>query len=257
MRRAILTCLCALGAVAAAPASLTPSVLGAEVPGPRDATARTVSCHASPIALRRSLTVLGVMNNLTEGDRLQMRFDLYQRRRGSLFYRRIGGPELGLATWITASPGTDVFRVRKPIQNLAVPASYYVRISYRWLNDAGRVYARTSRRTALCVQPDVRPDLRFGAVDFQRVGSDSASYSFVVRNDGRSGAGEFTVVVAVNGATQPPVTVAGLPAGARRELSVVGPRCRGGTLALTVDPGNQVDEVSERNNIRTLACVGL
>jgi hypothetical protein len=256
MRRALLTCLCALGA-GAATAALTPVSLGAESPDPRDAAARTVSCHASPVALRRSLTVLGVVHALSEDDRLQMRFDLYQRRPGSLLYRRIGGPELGLSTWITASAGTDVFRVRKPIQNLAAPATYFVRVSYRWLNDAGRVYARTSRRTTLCVQPDLRPDLRFGAVDFQRVGSDSASYSFVVRNDGRSGAGAFDVVLAVNGASQPPVTVSGLAAGARRELSIVGPRCRGGTLALAVDPGSQVDEVSERNNTRTLACVDL
>jgi hypothetical protein len=249
MRRALLTSLSALAVAVAMPATLTPSALGA----PGDARARLASCHRHPAQLMRSLTVDSTMQSLREGDRLQMRFYLFRRWPTSLVYRRLRGP--GLGSWTTASRGTDVYRVRKPIQNLPAPAFYYVVVSYRWLDDDGAVLARTARRTGVCFQPDLRPDLRLGLFDVRPLNGESARYSIVVRNDGRTATRDFDVLLSVNGDSQPAVTMAGLAAGARREVVIVGPRCRSGTVSLRVDPDDRVDEAGERNNTRTVACI--
>jgi subtilase family serine protease len=117
--------------------------------------------------------------------------------------------------------------------------------------------ATARRLTLACVQPDPRPDLRVRSVDVIP-GEDpgSRTYLVTVRNAGRSPAADFDVVLAVDGAPRPPVTVAGLAAGAAKTVSIAGPRCGvGGSLLVTVDPDDRVDESLEGNDQRTFPCL--
>src|SRR5918998_1194953 len=57
--------------------------------------------------------------------------------------RLVAGP--GLGTWNAATPGVQRYRFRKPIQNLPAPATYFVRVMYRWKDAGGRTFARTIR----------------------------------------------------------------------------------------------------------------
>jgi hypothetical protein len=255
MRRLVLTSLAAACVLLVMPAALTPSALGANALTRSDARARLVTCRPALNPLARALTVDSVMRSLQDGDHMQMRFDLYQRRAGARRYRRLGGP--GLGTWNSATPGVDRFRFRKPIQNLPAPATYFVKVSYRWFNGAGRIIARTTRNTIPCLQPDLRPDLRVaGLAGVRRAAGNRLVYRVIVRNAGRSAAGPFDIVAKVGGgAPEPPVTVLTLAAGAQRVVEVTGPRCQpGGPASMALDPDDRVDESNERNNERTLIC---
>src|SRR5687768_4228936 len=115
-------------------------VLSGGGPGPTDASLRLVSCRTGLELTGPSLTVDSAMRSLRAGDRMAMRFELWQRPRGALRFRRLAGP--GLGTWNTATPGVQRFRFRKPIQNLPAPALYFVRVRYRWSDADGTVFGR-------------------------------------------------------------------------------------------------------------------
>jgi len=250
-RRVSLLCTAAVSAALVAPASLIPSAAGA--PGLRDASVRVVACRADAAQAGRFLTVEGAMRSLAAGDRLRMRFELQRRARGQLRFVRVGGP--GLSTYSEAARGVTRYRYRRKIENLPAPAQYRVVVSFRWLNAAGRVTARTVRTSAVCVQPDLRPDLRVGIlIGRERVGPERTSYTLTVMNAGRSAARDFDLVLSVGGVAQPAQTVENLAAGERRLITVTGPRCTGTGLAVTLDSDDRVDEALEGNNTRSAAC---
>jgi CARDB len=221
-------------------------------PGARDARARLIACHAAPARADRYLVVEGTMRSLQSNDTMQLRFDLF-RKRGSSSFARVDGP--GLGVWNKASAGVARYKFRTKIENLPAPGRYRVTVRYRWLS-SGKRFASTARLTPVCVQPDQRPDLRIAGVTATKgTSKQTATYHVTVRNTGRNAAGPFGVALTVDGTTQPTDPVAGLAAGARRIVDIVAPRCAsGGSLAVSVDPDNTVDESDETNNQRSIAC---
>ena len=229
-----------------------PAPAGADVP-PLAARARLVACHTGADPAARYLTAEAAMHSLSSGDRMQLRFDL-QRRDGTAAFVRVPGP--GLGSWNTANPGVARFRFRKTIANLPVGWTYRVVVRYRWLDRAGNVSARTVRHTAACGQPDPRPELWADSVSVDPGPTPGTrTYLVLVRNTGHSPAADFDVQLTVAGATQTPTPVAGLPAGGRQRVAIVGPRCSSGDpLQVAVDPDDRVDEAIERNDVRTFPC---
>ena len=254
MRRLATTALAAACVALAAPAALTPSALGAKVPKLTDARARLVACKSALDQASRSLTVDASMRSLMENDRMQMRFDLYSRAPGKLRSQRLAGP--GLGSWNPATPGVDRFRFRKPIQNLPAPAIYFVKVAFRWLDADGVRYARTSRLTATCFQPDRRPDLRIASFARPvRAGAGDFVYRVILRNAGRTTSRDFDAVLTVGGLPRPAVNVTPMAPGERRVLDLHGPRCEPGAVArVELDPDNRVDEADETHNSRSFTC---
>ncbi|MDQ4040502.1 MAG: hypothetical protein M3141_01975 [Actinomycetota bacterium] len=251
MRRFAVTVAAGAAALALSAASDS-SVAGA--PAREDARVRLLSCRAGIDPLARSLTVDSAMQSLRDSDRMQMRFDLYGRRPGGRRFRRVAGP--GLGTWNSATPGVARFRFRKPIQNLPAPASYFVRVIYRWKDESGDVFARTVRATRLCRLPDLRADLHVALVGMpRRLGANLFAYPVVVHNAGRGASGDFDAAVTIGEAPQPARSVAGLAPDERRAVELTGARCPSGTPAsVQLDPDNRVDESDERNNVRSFTC---
>jgi hypothetical protein len=246
MHRAWLTVLATL-AVAA------PAVAAAATAPPDAARVRLVACHTGADPTARALTVDASMRALAGATRMQLRFDLYRQRAGRLL--AVGGP--GLGTWNGATPGVARLRFRKTIANLPAPGVYRVLVRYRWLDGDGAAVAIARHLSVPCAQPDPRPDLRVRSVD-ATPGPDPSrrNYLVTVRNAGRSPAADFDVLLAVDGAPRPAVTVAGLAAGAAKTVSIEGPRCGvGGSLLVTVDPDDRVDESVEGNDQRTFPCI--
>lgn len=244
---AVLVCALAVPAGAGA-------VAAGDVPARGDARVRLVSCHGGLDPLGRSLTVDSTMRSLRDGNRMYMRFDLFQRLSSTQRFRRLPGP--GLGTWNAATPGVQRFRFRKPIQNLPAPATYYVRVLYRWKDEAGRTFASTSRSTGRCRQPDVRPDLRVASVGSSRqLGPGLFAYPVVVHNAGRGLSRDFDAVLTIGETPQPARTLTGLLPGERRTVELTGTRCRPGAIAtVQLDPDNRVEESGERNNVRSFPC---
>jgi hypothetical protein len=211
--------------------------------------AQVESCTTSVLPAGRVVSFVGSMPALTGGERMQMRFDLERSAPGAP-WRRLRGVE-GFGTWDTAAPRRAGFVFHKRVDGLVVPASYRASVRFRWLDADGRVVRRARRRTAVCEQPDLRPNLVPGpltAIFDGRPGL--ALYTIVVRNTGRTDAGRFSV--RVGGAT---TEVAGVDAGSQRTVLVLSPICLAGTSTIVeVDPFRQVDESRERGNVVARRC---
>jgi hypothetical protein len=250
MRRVALTSLVAC-VLAVLPGAFA---LGAKAPQRADARARLTACKPSLDQASRSLTVDASMRSLQKGDRMQLRFELFRKAQGSRRFRKLAGP--GLGTWNPATLGVDRFRFRKPIQNLPAASTYYVKVTYRWLDEQNVAYARTVRLTGLCFQPDLRPDLSVAAfTGTRRLGPGQFAYTVILRNTGRTASRDFDAVLTVGGLPRPAVNVLGLAPGERRAVDLTGPRCESGATArVELDPDNRVNESKETNNSRSTTC---
>jgi subtilase family serine protease len=129
-------------------------------------------------------------------------------------------------------------------------------VHFRWYGKGGRLLRSAMRTSAICKQPDQRPDLRAGALDAARGPLlDQATYELDVRNDGRTAATGFDVVLTVGGAEQPPEHVAGLAPAATAAVTFVGPLCApGSTLRFELDAEDAVEESSEADDVVERAC---
>src|SRR5256885_11667179 len=181
VRRLILLTCAGLLALSAAAQSASP---------PR-ASAQLDRCHPSLDAAQRYASFSGTMRSLRAGqDRMEMRFDLFRRARGSLVFKRVPAP--GLGVWNRANPGVGRFRFRQKVENLSAPAAYRAVVSFRWIGADGRVFARAQHVTLACSQP--LPDLRI--VDITRpVGT--GTYPGTVRNARGLAARGFDVSLSV------------------------------------------------------------
>src|SRR5256885_8130343 len=182
VRRLILLTCAGLLALSAAAQSASP---------PR-ASAQLDRCHPSLDAAQRYASFSGTMRSLRAGqDRMEMRFDLFRRARGSLVFKRVPAP--GLGVWNRANPGVGRFRFRQKVENLSAPAAYRAVVSFRWIGADGRVFARAHHVTLACSQPDLRPDLRVVGIVH------AGTYLVTVRNAGGSAARGFDVSFRVGG----------------------------------------------------------
>jgi hypothetical protein len=221
----------------------------AEVP---PLSAALEDCATSALPAQRVAAFVGSMPALSGAVRMQMRFDLQRRRPGEKLWHRVPAVE-GFGVWETALPGRAGFVYHKRVDGLQVPAAYRATVSFRWYRSDRTLARRARRRTAPCSQPDLRPDLQAGDV---RAVLDArpafAIYTVVVRNDGRSPAGPFTVRVA-GGVSEVP----SLAAGGKVEVAVLAPACVAGTLVrAVVDADRRVDEADERNALRRACPLG-
>jgi hypothetical protein len=245
VRRAALTALLAAFA-AAIPA-------GAQAPVfPLPLKAKLTDCHTGPLLSDRFAVFVGQMPALQGTRRMWMRFDLYERTSAGR-WKRLSVPKFG--SWQKSLPGKPGFIYEKRVDQLQAPAAYRAQIRFRWYDKHGRLQRRSRRTTRTCSEPDPRPDLAVGTVTATDAGAGRLRYLIRVRNDGRSDVGPFDTVLTVDGAAQPPATVAGLPAGGATNVAVVAPRCAPGSrIQIALDPAATIDESRESNNSVSRAC---
>jgi hypothetical protein len=235
-----------LAALLAAPASAA-----AQAPtAPPPLAASVEICTTNALPAGRVVSFVGSMPTITGAERMQMRFDLERLAARDGQWRRVNGVT-GFGGWESADPGRAGFVFHKRVDGLQVAASYRAVVRFRWQDAGGTVVRRARRRTAACVQPDVRSNLvpgRLTAVFDARPGL--AIYSLVVRNTGRTAAGRFSV--RIGGAV---TTIGGLRPQEQRTVVVVSPVCLAGTTILAeVDADQNVDESRERDNEAPRTC---
>jgi hypothetical protein len=209
-------------------------------------SAQIETCQTSPLPARRIASFVGSMPAIDGAVRMQMRFELQRRRPYERRWRPLRGVQ-GFGVWETAMADRAGFVFHKRVDGLRVPASYRARVRFRWSRSDGAVVRRAHRTTPACGQPDLRPDLAPGRL---RAVLDArpafAVYTLVVRNEGRSAAGPFTVRIA--GAAS---EVAELAAGSEVEVPVVAVACApGSTVLAIVDSDHRIAESDERNGLR-------
>jgi len=214
--------------------------------------AKLTDCHTGPLVTDRFAVFVGQMPALQGTRRMWMRFDLYERS-ASGRWQHVTVPKFG--TWQKSLPGKPGFIYEKRVDQLQAPAAYRAQVRFRWYDAHGRLQRQARRTTHTCHEPDPRPDLAVGVVTATDAGAGKLRYLIRVRNDGRSDVGSFDTVLSVDGAAQPPATVAGLPAGGATKVAVVAPRCTPGSrIQIALDPAATIDEAYESNNAVSRAC---
>jgi hypothetical protein len=227
------------------------------------AGARLLSCRHSPAIEQRTAVVGTWMRPLPTAGHLALRVNLYQRTPGTRWTLRSDVP--GLGTWTTPSdpllgtrPG-DVFKYRQAVGHLVVPASYRFQVTFRWLGADGADVQEASVTTAICRQPDQRPDLVVDSVDATPLRSGLVRYAILLGNEGRSPVAHASLAATFPGDAVPGLHLrsAGrvLPGGSTL-VTFVGPGCSAGEqpASFAADPSNAVDEVDEANNELAASC---
>lgn len=227
------------------------------------AGARLVACHRSPSIDQRVAVVGTWMRPIPGGRRLAVRIDLWERTPGARWTLRSDVP--GLGGWTTPSDAGlgsragDVFKYRQAVGRLEVPAAYRFRVTFHWLDAGGAVVREATRATAVCRQPDLRPDLVLLGATALPARDGLVRYVLRVANEGRSAVARAAIAATFPGDAIPGQhvrAVRSLAAGATAVVRFVGPGCAaGGTPAsFLADPANAVDEASEANNALSAAC---
>lgn len=249
--------------VAAAVASLgAVGAVSVEAAAPRARLHGLVCQHAlDPPA--RAVSVWAVMRPVSGTRKLQLRFQLLTKTKAAPVFSDVIGGDLG--TWIAPKDPTlgqragDVWNLQKEVADLAAPAVYRFRVSFRWLGVQAHVLATAVRLSATCSQPELRPDLFVESFTGQPIQGHSNENRYIVTigNDGATAAGPFEVLFAPGGAA--PVTTKQVPglarAPARIARAFLGPACNSTSPpTVTVDPLDQVDDFNRANNTATAVC---
>jgi hypothetical protein len=216
--------------------------------------ARLTDCHRGLGASDRFAVFVGQMPALKGTKRMSMRFDLFELTPGGGdTWQKVVVPKFGI--WQKSLAGKPGFIYEKRVDQLQAPASYRAEIRYRWYDANGKLQRQAHRTTPTCREPDPRPDLAVGKIEAVPAGKGLLRYAVAVRNDGRSDAGPFDLVLSVDGAAQPPTTVAGLPADGQTKVAVVAPTCAPGSqIQVALDPSGTIDEANETNDAVSRLC---
>jgi hypothetical protein len=250
MRRTLLL----LSLLASAAALAAPAAAGT-LQGERPPLAATLAaCAAGATPDERFAVFTGSMPAIRGTQRMAMRFTLLLRSSADAPWEVVRAR--GFGRWERSDPGRAGFVYTKRVERLLQGRSYRVIVRYRWYGARGALQRTRVRRSPVCRQPDQRPDLEVDSVAVAD-GPEPGTYRYAVGifNAGRSAAGPFDVGAA--GLERDVVRpVAGVPAGERATVELVGPRCEEGeTVTFRLDARGTVDEADERDNGFRWRCV--
>jgi hypothetical protein len=109
-------------------------------------------CRQAQNPLNRVVSVTATIRPVTGTARMALRFALMQRLPGQRPHQVHGGD---LGRWKTLSPGP--WAITKPVANLAGPAVYRFRVSFRWFGASGLVIGSQTLFSRGCYQPQSPP----------------------------------------------------------------------------------------------------
>src|SRR5215217_2287863 len=96
----------------------------------------------------------GQMRTIQGAARMQMRFSLQVRTPDRPRWTTVQVP--GFGPWATSAAGTARYVYTKRVEGLLAPASYRVRVRFRWLDAGGIMLQRAKAYSPTCRQPDPR-----------------------------------------------------------------------------------------------------
>jgi hypothetical protein len=215
--------------------------------------AKVTACSSGPLPTDRVAAFTGSMPAIKGTSRMWMRFDVLAR--GTKGFAPLKAP--GLGAWQKSAPGHPAgFVFTQRVQALPTPGSFKALVRFRWYGKGGKLLRSATRETQICKQPDQRPDLEVGDLDAVPGPSPGqATYSLVVRNDGRGPSGPFDVLLSGAGPEQPTQRILGLAAGTETTVVFAAPRCvPGSTLRVTVDARGEIPEAAEADDVSERTC---
>jgi hypothetical protein len=229
--------------------------LPASAPAASKASVRLLACTAALQAPERAATFEARMRTSADSVRMRVRFTLQSHQPGGPWGRVAAE---GLDTWLTSRARVRRYSYAKTVRNLAAPATYRTVVRFQWLDAEGSVLRRARHVSAVCPQPDLRPDLTPERVTVAAAADPAmARYTVRMRNTGRTVAGPFAVAFTPGADPPQTTTVAGLGIGERQSVTFVGRACTAGeSLTVALDTAAQVDEREEADNVLVVPCAG-
>jgi hypothetical protein len=192
---------------------------------------------------------------------MAMRFDLLMSG-GMMSPRVVSAGDLGV--WITPNNPTlgqrpgDVWKLQKSVVNLAAPATYRFKVTFRWTGPGGHTLGTTTRYSPRCQQRELRPDLVVESIAVASAPGHPGDdlYKALIANDGNSAAGPFVVLFAPgSGSGTKTRTVAKLRPRHSITERFVGPACTTANApTVTADSTMEVDDLNRANNSLTATC---
>ncbi|HEX8976126.1 MAG TPA: CARDB domain-containing protein [Solirubrobacteraceae bacterium] len=232
--------------------------LGTEVPR---ADLRDFSCQRAMDPANRSIAADVVMRPVSLTQHMAVRVDLLVSRGPGAAVKSLRAGDLG--QWIHPENPTlgqlpgDVWTLQKSVLALRAPATYRLRVRFRWEGANQAILATATRYSPRCVEPELRPDLAVRSITVASApGHSDTLYTARIVNAGNSAAGPFDVLFAPRdgsaGATQ---TVSSLGAHSWLTATFTGSACNASAPpTITADPAGQVDDLNRANNALTATC---
>ena len=235
-------------------------------PTPPNDQLRSFVCQKALDPPARAVSVQAVMRPVTGTSKMQMRFELMRQHQARTrdSWRCAAG---GSGSWISPTDPTlgqqtgDVWILNHPVVELAAPATYRFRVTFSGSGRRARRSAPAHRMTSpTCYQPELRADLLVQSLSVDPDHSGAAAgqwaYTAVIANRGLTGAGAGSRSTFADGDSAPSsATVAWVePKSSARQRFVAPPCTAGGTLTVTVDPTQTIDEYDFANNSLTIPC---
>lgn len=238
--------------VLAAFAASADAALAAGPPAAPALGVRVAGCQTGLELAQRAADFTSSMPAIAGSSVLSMRFDLEQRRGGA--WRPVPVP--GSAHWERSEPGAAGFVFDKRVERLAEGVTYRMLVRFRWSATDGKVLKRATRRSGVCRQPDLRPDLSVSGITIEPLPNGRTRYVVQVLNGGLSALlGTLRVGMTVDGLALTPQPFSDLGIGTIAEVAFEGPACRsGGTVRAVADPEDSLEEPSEADNALVLRC---
>jgi CARDB protein len=252
MRRTVFH-LCLLATVLAAAAAGAAGAL-ASGPGATRSVWPLASVKVAKCSLvDRSGVFVGRMRRVRGTEVMWMRYTLLERT-GSGDYEAVHAR--GLGRWRKSDPGVRAFRYRQRVRGLSEGTSYRMSVRFRWYDEEGNVIRRARRRSGLCRQYTVLPNLRMVRLRAEPgSGPGTARYIARVSNRGAVAVTNATVALSLDGGELDRQTIHRLPAYGSQSLVFEGPKCAAGDEVRAVaDPDGSLVESSERDNRLARAC---
>jgi hypothetical protein len=254
---AVAACAIALGSAAAAAATTTPA------PAPASDQLKAFVCQKAVDPPARALSIQAVMRPVVGTFKLQMKFDLMRQTKAHPRFVVVHGQ--GLGSWLTPDNPTlgqragDVWIVNHPVVDLAAPATYKFRVTFRWIGAHGQTLATAVESSSTCYQPELRADLYVKSLTANPITSGAGTgeweYVAIIANRGLTGAAPVEVDFADGPGGPLTATVASVGPKSPARARFVAPACvPGATLTVTVDPKQINDEYNYANNVLTMAC---
>jgi hypothetical protein len=249
----LVAAVCVCGATSALAAASALAV------APPRAELTTPGCQRAADPSGRSVTITAVMRPVTGTERMALKFELERRAAHATMFRVLRGRNLG--DWVHPADSTlgqlpgDQWMLRHNVVNLAGPAYYRFRVSFRWTGAGNRVLAERARLSPVCYQPEPRADLSVRSITVTPVGAGQDRYVTVIHNGGATPAGPFTVQLNPPSASPQTSDVPSLAPGASVHETFAGSLCHAGSSVTAIaDPNRRVDDANRKNNTLTVAC---
>ncbi|HUZ28195.1 MAG TPA: hypothetical protein VMU90_03085 [Solirubrobacteraceae bacterium] len=111
-------------------------------------------CRQAQNPSRREISVTAVMRPLPGTEHMAIKFSLSRQAAGARAFSPVRGGNLD--KWVTPKDSTlgqraaDIWRLGKVVSDLAGPAVYRLKVTFRWTDAHHRVLGRAVRNTPVC-----------------------------------------------------------------------------------------------------------